>query len=694
LSKVQLFLYCTLVEQHAIYTIFINELSTNEAMKKSQVSIFILLGVLLLAGIAWFVFSSEPSPVQKLPTLATTPEQIFIRSCFSTIAQEAVSTSAMSGGYLDLSVLKQSQLVQKDAPFLQSGVPLYIYNNQQYAPSVETIQQQLSAYMIPRLQDCLASYSDVVESTIHSLTVTINAQSIFFELNYTFIVSPTGSPQTVQNSASISEELTRTSTDFVYELKVPFGSLIEESKQIATKLYTSQFFANMTVDLLSISDPVVPVSNLVFSCKRKEWKVSQVQSELQSIVSSALSQVRVKYAEHSPFEQELTDWNTKGLSGQRAYSYRFGNYLKFAQVTPDSLPTQSTKEPSDLYSFSQLYFDAGLDPQTPYTLFFSASPRMTIAIDPAQNGVLKSSYGQGPQDYLRFICLQTYHFTYDIKYTVFAHLFVDQAFDDGSSLVFRFGLPVLVQDNTPVVTDFTPTQIEPSEYDQNLCADTAQEHTTIIVKDASSGYDLSGVEVDFVCKQYYCPLGLTSVDSTLTQAQLVSSIPEWCSPKKLSLKKAGYLSKTATYQSGDVFVTDMYPTIQIPLTAVLGPKLAGVTTTAVDESMDVSVIVTNLDIDYTTSAVLNSTSESSIELLKAITRYNISAYVTDKSGSLIGGYQGEFNTTIIDPLKQLQLHLYDFVSKPVSVDEEYERLLFLEQNTTYKSDFGPIWVLR
>lgn len=129
-------------------------------MARGQISIFILLGLLVLFFIVFFIFyqtqQSEALPAQHV---SSSPLETYIEECASTVAKNAVTLASLQGGYIDV-----------PSPSFAIGlyvVPYYYVreNNvlQNVHPSIDLVQQEISRYIDQELIHCVGNFTSFIE---------------------------------------------------------------------------------------------------------------------------------------------------------------------------------------------------------------------------------------------------------------------------------------------------------------------------------------------------------------------------------------------------------------------------------------------------------------------------------------------------------------------------------------------------
>ncbi len=125
--------------------------------KKAQVTIFVVLGVvlLILAAVIFYLnygseqLSQQLASASIIPGLAA-PIKASIDSCLEQTAIDALIYTSSQGGYFELPKYSVKSGF--------SGVPYYFYENKQIVPSISKIENEISSYINEELLFCLENF--------------------------------------------------------------------------------------------------------------------------------------------------------------------------------------------------------------------------------------------------------------------------------------------------------------------------------------------------------------------------------------------------------------------------------------------------------------------------------------------------------------------------------------------------------
>jgi len=123
--------------------------------KRAQVTIFIILAIVVVAGVGIYFAVSGNLNKSKSSSLDTRQIESFVQSCIEEVGEDAIYEIGQNGGYVF-------------APELStfSGIPYYFINETNYMPSKEKVEESLSNYIEQSLFLCLNDFENFLEYNI------------------------------------------------------------------------------------------------------------------------------------------------------------------------------------------------------------------------------------------------------------------------------------------------------------------------------------------------------------------------------------------------------------------------------------------------------------------------------------------------------------------------------------------------
>jgi hypothetical protein len=152
--------------------------------KKGQLTIFIIVGVILVASVALF-FAFRGGLISEEGIVATIPEtnsvNDFVFECVDEVGIDVINRIGDGGGYY---------FVPENSV---SGVTIYYFDGINFAPSKEEVEYEISQYVAENLFFCTNNFVDfkdvdVVQGDIEVVT-TIGNEGVNLEINYPISVA-------------------------------------------------------------------------------------------------------------------------------------------------------------------------------------------------------------------------------------------------------------------------------------------------------------------------------------------------------------------------------------------------------------------------------------------------------------------------------------------------------------------------
>ena len=164
-------------------------------MKRGQIAIFVIAAIILVAGIASFVYLRN---VQKLGAVNPDikPINSFIENCLKSTGEDAVIFIGQQGGYYN-------------PPSLSiDNIPIYFYNNKSYFPSKEKIESEISLYIDEMLPFCTKNFKDFSDFQIEADPSAVETKTailkdkVRFEVNWLIIAKKAQSTYLLEKFSS------------------------------------------------------------------------------------------------------------------------------------------------------------------------------------------------------------------------------------------------------------------------------------------------------------------------------------------------------------------------------------------------------------------------------------------------------------------------------------------------------------
>lgn len=597
--------------------------------KRGQVTLFIILGVVLLLAVVLVIVLREKLTIFRpgeIFDVKTTPVQKFIEGCGDTVARDGLAVLGAQGGYIWLPpVIESNPLAHLD---MGIKVPLWHYQTENRIPPMHLMEAHLSRYVTENLKDCLRGLSDfqkqytIVEKGELRTETTITPQTVMFRIIYPIeIVNKEG-----QRVTTISEF----PVDVPYKLK----DMYEVGREVIEREAQEMKFEKMAVDLISM-DSDIPLVGTEFSCAKKVWQLQEVQKKIKELLRTNIPTMRV----------EKTDYI--GVPSEQPYVQN--HYVWKVTETP--------------------YKDIRV------TFTFDDNFPFFMAARPSSGQMLKSNELKG-SGIASFVCLQQWKFVYDLQFPVLVTIE-----DLKNNYNLNYAFVVQVRNNRGErgqATQQMPFVKTPEESDEAYCGNTYGDYVMRVntfdnVSDPDIGethLPIRDVNISFTCLKFTCFMGQSKFSSGGAVARLEARFP-YCVNGVLRGKKTGYkpYESFVTTTSGREVNVYLTPIKEIGQYKVVKHLLldTGVTAARPLDSGEKAFISLK---HFSNGTAVHETwggyplekdvPPKALEMLaEGNFPYNVEIFVTKEDGGLVGGYMGSWQPTWVElgKAKAIEFHV-------------------------------------
>ena len=483
-----------------------------------------------------------------MPEPEITPEELmpvksYIQACMTYTGEKAVIKLGRGGGYIELpdEIKNNKEAYIELTPNGLMKIPYWYYNGKSFIPSIEQMEKQISDYIKNNIKDCadldVFKYEfNIEEKDDISVKTSINKEDVEINMEYILVLTDKSSGETTK--------ISRFSTVLPVRLKKAY----ELGRNMMEAENSKMYLENITIDLMAMNDEI-PMTGLKFHCGELTWDINDIKDELKSVLYWHIPHLRVKNTDYFPFLED-----EKVYEKYRKYNLGYRSKGNFPEDEPTLKPLPEGNAPDDAYAYFHYLIDAR-QPKTDLKASFYYNPEwdMDIVARPSENGILKSSMQKGQQEYLSFMCINFYHFTYDVRYPVEVSIRDDSAFNN-EGFVFNYIMPVLISHNQGNRVDFGTSVFQSFGKLEPNCGEMGEEVYDIRAIGTEYGYtgiDMDDVNITYDCIKYRCYLGKTNSDGGVYR--LITRLPTFCSNGFIVAEKDGYLqTKTQVLDSPDI----------------------------------------------------------------------------------------------------------------------------------------------
>lgn len=651
--------------------------------KKGQVTIYVIVGILLLLGVSLYflLIPQRTSPVsflEKNRDLVVIED--YVQICLEQTTKDALMLLGRQGGYIQVpdDAQHNPRYGLSLNPARSSVTPVWVSNGKVLIPSEETMIEQMETYIEENMQTCIGALRTL--NNKNQITVGENPQAQVIISDSDVSVKLKFAFYREDNSGMSTKD------DFTYSVAIPLRSIMKSASDMALAIHNDEFLSYATLNLMSISDPLIPLSNIQFRCgPSPEWSEQNVRKDLQRLLTYMAARIRVQGSVNMlPFERAESE------------------YAAFAQYAPsDTLSYENVEDvyeklgglPDDSYEYLHWYYRSNLAntfSQNKMDVGFSYEPSygLEMSIKPNDNGKLKAKSAAGQSQYLRFFCIHSYHFTYDLIAPFMVNVKIADAFEDGEDFILRFGAHAVLDNNIPTNTYHQFDFSSPEEGSRDFCQETRRDPTAIFVQNAITGEPLLGAQVRFECVTKYCDLGKTTSQYNGVLF-LQAKTPLACTGGSFYVNKTGFVPKeTDVYDRIPQTVeVDLLPIADVSWRVRLGKNAPAVVTKDISNGKLALIHLKALNYDYETYTSYAENEYAPLQLLNAPSvDYNVTIIVYDANDNIIGGYMDTVTLKNTDLSRRVIFYAYDFV-QPQKTDAQILRTYSFLENKTYVADY-------
>jgi len=662
--------------------------------KKGQITIFIIIGIILLLSISvgiYFYGKRVTAPIKSVVAVPEDVQQIYdyVATCANQIGKDGLILQGTQGGYINIPPIidkNPNSFVAAD-PANIAKTPLWYYEGEERTPSLEFMQRELALYVKQNLPACVGGFESFKKQFIITPksdilpVITYTEEEVIIEIKW-------------QLDVNVQGRLTQLN-QFVVSFPLKYKAMYELAKQTMETENKEGWFENLTIDLMS-ADSKIPFSGMEFTCGTKKWYLQDIKKEFQRLLYYDLPLIRVA---NTNYPAPLAPLRTYSNLKKQAADIR-------ADLEADKKPNWPADAPADVYEMNRMMFDAGAK-KTDLKAAFTYLPNWQLLVNaqPSSGGILSTANAKGARKYLRFFCINQWHFTYDVIYPVKMQIKDDTAFN-GEGFVFQMAFPVIIDDNQEARTFFGIRKFVIPDAGTDYCTNFGTQSVDVRAKGFVEGgiiaEDLEDTNITYTCVNQECLLGKTYSDGTGV-IRLNSYLPEGCANPLLTAKKEGYLPGQK-YSSKDLVEIMMTKLKRIPYSISIHPYdavnkrfIAGQEYSHLPKTMHATVAISlrNQSFDQyksypasgeqfqadgaTELSNISDVTKDELEFVHDDAAYDIDVMLF-KGNTVVGGYHAENVTITYDQIasaSNVAFNVFEWRPIPETGEDQAKMFLFL-----------------
>jgi hypothetical protein len=648
--------------------------------RRGQITLFVIIGILLLFSVGLFLYLKNKTTIFQ-PEIVVPPELMpmknYIEGCMRTLAEEGIVTLGQQSGYVRIPVdieRTPSSYVSVD-PFNLVKMPYWYYRGEDRIPSLEYIRDEISRYINDNLLICidnLSVFRDAYEIETGKLkvTTTLADKSVVVEAHY---------PLDVKSK----QEIKRTKIKkFRVEIPVRLKSVYELASKIMKAENEHMFVENITIDIMA-ANPKIPFTGMEFECGIKKWHLKSIEDELQSVLYYNIPRIRIGNTDYEPFLKPRKE------------------YEKFRKYTMEDINEGNYPEeepPEDAYEYFHFLLNVkNLDKSLKAKLVYLPEWGMDIMAYPSDNGIMLSNQVEGMRQYLHFLCVNIYHFTYDVIYPVEVIVKDEESFN-GEGYMFKFAFPVMIKNNQGNRLTTTVRQFESFEEDAEFCNEIGEEVATIYALGIFEGYtdmEIPDVNISYQCFNKFCRLGRTKADGG--HYRLRTRLPAGCTNPIIIAEKDGYLRAKGQLVDNKVTLNMKkmkkmkYKVVKHVYQSV-GGLLGKAEELKEGESVTISLQLKNSTFEQYKQYPVPQVADDTISLVEEGGSYTLDIVFT-KDNDFVGGYKND-NLVIsyndLNAKDTITFHVFEYRPTPVTEKQKLPMVDYLLKKE-YEEQLRPVF---
>lgn len=634
-------------------------------MRKGQITIFIILGLILVLTVAivlFFISTETQKPLKEIPEVPQDIKPVYdmVNDCTQIALHQGLIKMGMQGGYLDIPAFVTSNpdsFISAD-PFEVIKIPYWYYNGENRIPSYSLMQMQLGNYVEEQIKECVDIKAFEPELNVKPLDEP-NVLITFAELQTIAEVK--------WHLEITSSQGKATQAEFYGIEDVRFKEMYELALRILEEENRQEWLEELTIDLMASNDNI-PMGGMEVTCKQKKWNIEKVMKDLEKILFYNIPLIRIK---STPQLKPLADEDV--YEDLKNYGEEIQEKLVDDEIFSVKMPDYI---PADVYEINKMTFDIHKAETDLKASFVYTPGRLMLNALPHDGKWLKSSVMKGAKNLIPFFCMNQWHFTYDVIYPI-KTVIKDETAMRGEGFVFQFAFPVVISDNSPQRVNFGIRQFQPMYIGSGFCEELGEEEIEITAKAFEPGMpvamEIEEAEIILQCMNIECEIGKTKIQSN-GDISLRTRIPQGCGNPKVIAKKEGYLetSEWLTGREEEILMTrlkELKPEFLIlPYQSVLKDWQTEQNRFVLEENEEIMMTLRLKNSSF--EQYLKYPSNDTIQLLEDDAEYELEAYLL-KNDEMIGGLNADISITYQDLIGRdnIQINVIEYRPNPTTEND-------------------------
>jgi len=650
--------------------------------KRGQLTLFIIIGILILFLVSvsiYYMLQTQDDIPTDIFDHNENPVKQFVVSCIERVGEEAIVEMGLKGGfiYLPEGMKRSPSSYLSVDPQGIYNIPYWYYGGIDNIPKREAMQAEITRYVNENLMACLGDFSEM--DKLYDVSPKLKRGETEPVIKTVTKIASKDVVLTVTLPLELKNKVNAkiiTFNEYRALLDVELNDIFKYARELISHENSEMFMENITLDLMAMNSDI-PFTNIEFHCGALVWYLDDIKDSLARTLQSEIPKIKFEDINHTPW-----------LESDEVYE-------ELASFTIEDInlgKRPSVKKPRDAYDYFHYFIDASSDRYPQLTGFMQYNKDWGIEINsrPSKNGVMRTDMMQGYRKYMPNLCVNVYHFTYDVAYPVLVTLRDTEAFS-GRGFTFKFPFYVIIKSNQADRTTAGYDIFEHISPYTGYCDDPTGRFVDIRVKGFSEGFfnaDMKDVNVSFDCFKYYCDLGTTGADDGAYR--LRTRLPGNCQNGYLMANKDGYAEARLQDTGTDQLEIHIEKLIRLNMTVVKHRTNDLAKSYPLDSWEVVAVNFMSKDSDYSTLAQYEEGGYMDVPF--GDHEYEVEIIMIDTTDNIISaGYMN--NVTITESeladATEIIVHVAEMIPKPILDLEQAAFLQYLYNNKDYRAPLYP-----
>lgn len=492
-------------------------------LKKGQVSVFVIVGIILIIVTAFLFFNSKFDILVDSDTRMKNQVSDIVKECISDYASTGTFLLGFQGGRIDLG----RDITIDPRRYIDFGFKIANWDSQNGdVPTIASMETELDDYILSGSYACITTNLAALED---SMDINISDRFVIeSEINNENVVITASLP--IRFNEKNSPEVLSVEDYYVKLDSVRLGDLYDLAIEIYNLEESTDFVEDLVLDqIYSASDYTsttsMPSEGMLLSCGKRIWTIPQLKENLANLNNNNFKYLHFEGT--YPLAQSKMDANLNEDLGTEDLKAYYESHYTFS--LDNSKRSFSNYGVEVMMPSTEVTGEGGIFQRYPYREF---------EVTPSSGNIVKSmdfkvDFGAK----MPIPCIQIFHHLYNLDYDLIVKL-TDYS-DDGNKYTFQFPLRVRIQNNNPKdlpaaplinqdkltatneeycrsddVVDKVTTRMnvngEIVEEEKDYVQESSMKYPArVFVKDHNGEY-LTDVNISYRCMALSCDMGQTS----------------------------------------------------------------------------------------------------------------------------------------------------------------------------------------